>query len=170
MRTATLLRATAVLAFVQFCAHAARFVSYVPQHGPDESGVVEAMKSHSFIFSGATRSYWDFYFGYGLMAAFNCLIEFVLFWQLASIAKSSAAVIKPVAGLFLVANVGYAILVLIYFFPLPAYFDIAIAILLGGVLFSASRGTEKNGGQAPAGGEPRMQTVKRLSKSDRSPE
>jgi hypothetical protein len=68
----------------------------------------------------------------------------VLFWQLASIAKSSPAVIKPVAGLFLVANVGYAILVLTYFFPLPAYFDIAIAILLGGVLFTASRGTEKN--------------------------
>jgi hypothetical protein len=144
MRTATLLRATAVLAFVQFCAHMARFLSYVPKHGPDEFGVVEAMQSHSFIFAGATRSYWDFYFGYGLMAACNCLVEFVLFWQLASIAKSSPAVIKPVAGLFLVANVGYAILVLIYFFPLPAYFDIAIAILLGGVLFTASRGGGKN--------------------------
>jgi hypothetical protein len=78
------------------------------------------------------------------MAAFNCLIEAVLFWQLAGIAKPSPALIRPVAGLFLLANVGYAVLVLTYFFPLPAYFDIAIAALLGWVLLTASRGTEQN--------------------------
>jgi hypothetical protein len=144
MRTAPLLRATAIVAFVQFCAHTARFVSYVPKHGPDEVGVVAVMKSHYFSFSGAARSYWDFYFGYGLMAAFNCLIEAVLLWQLAGIAKSSPARVRPVAGLFLLANVGYAILVLTYFFPLPAYFDMAIATLLGWVLFTASRGNEQN--------------------------
>lgn len=150
MRTAPLLRTTAIVAFVQFCAHTARFVSYTPKHGADEVAVVGAMKSNLFTFSGAARSYWDFYYGYGLMAAFTCLIEAVLFWQLASIAKSSAPLVRPVVGLFLLANAGYAILVLTYFFPLPAYFDIAIAALLGWVLFTASGGTEKNGAVAPA--------------------
>ena len=42
------------------------------------------MKSQRFHFAPATapRSYWDSYFGYGLFASFNCLVEAVLFWQL----------------------------------------------------------------------------------------
>ena len=142
MKTATLLRITAILTLAQFCAHATLFLTYVPSHGPDEVSVIQTMQSHYFSFSGSPRSYWDFYFGYGLLSAFNCLLEAVLFWQLAGIAQATPTFIRPVAALFLLANIGYAILVRTYFFPLPSYFDIAIAILLGLVLVTASRGAD----------------------------
>jgi len=45
--------------------------------------VIEAMPSNRFDFASATRSYWDFYFGYGIQAAARCLVEAALFWQLA---------------------------------------------------------------------------------------
>jgi hypothetical protein len=142
MKTAALLKMASILACVQFCAHTAMFLTYVPRHGPDEVRVVEAMRSHHFLFSGSPRSYWDFYLGYGLLAAFTCLVEAVLFWQLGGVAKTHAVLTRPIIGLFLVANLGYAIWVRLYFFPLPACFDVAIAGVLGWALFITSRTSE----------------------------
>ena len=139
MKAAVWLRVVSALAFVQFCAHTVRFITYAPAHGPDEVAVVQAMKSHYFLFAGAPRSYWDFYFGYGLLAAFSCLVEAVLFWLLAGIARSSVALARPIVVLFLLANIAHATLTWTYFFPLPMYFDLAIAILLGVALITAFR-------------------------------
>jgi len=139
MKPVMLLRVAALLALVQCLGHASLFLSYVPKHGADEVAVVEAMRSHFFSFSGHLHSYWDMYYGYGLMAVLNCLIEAVLFWQLAGIAKTAPRSVVPVAALFLLANLAYAGLVWTYFFPLPLYFDLAIAICLGLVLITARR-------------------------------
>ena len=131
MKPVTILRVAAVIALLQFIGHATLLLTYVPKHGAEEIAVVEAMRAHYFSFSGHLHSYWDMYFGYGLMAAINCLFEAVLFWQLAAIAKTSARLVQPAVALFLVANLVYAALVWTYFFPLPGYFDIAIALCLG---------------------------------------
>ena len=77
------------------------------------------------------RSYWDLYFGYGVEAAFICLVEAILFWQLAGIAGATPAIVRPIVALFLVTNVGHAILVTRYFFLVPLVPDILIALLLG---------------------------------------
>lgn len=136
MKPVTILRVAAAIALLQFIGHATLFLTYVPKHGAEEIAVVQAMRDHIFNFSGMQRSYWDMYFGYGLMAAINCLFEAVLFWQLAAIAKTSARLVQPVVALFLVANLVYAALVWIYFFPLPGYFDLAIGFCLGMALFA----------------------------------
>ncbi len=136
MKPVTILRVAAAIALLQFIGHATLFLTYVPKHGAEEIAVVQAMRDHIFNFSGMQRSYWDMYFGYGLMAAINCLFEAVLFWQLAAIAKTSARLVQPVVALFLVANLVYAALVWIYFFPLPGYFDLAIGLCLGLALFA----------------------------------
>src|SRR6266542_1680001 len=98
--------------------------------GPEESAVIEAMKAHRFDFMGSLRSYWDFYFGYGLEAAFVCLIEAVLFWQLATIAKTGPLLVRPIVALFFLANVGHAILAWKYFFITPIVPDVVIAVCL----------------------------------------
>jgi len=131
----TLLRTAAVIALLQFLAHTSIFVFSTPKHGPVEAAVIEAMQSHSFNFSGSVRSYWDLYFGYGLLAAFNCLIEAVLFWQLATLAARSLRDIRPIIALFTAANLAYAAMVLKFFFIVPLVPDLVIAACLGGALF-----------------------------------
>jgi hypothetical protein len=42
------------------------------------------MKGHRWNFSGFTRSYWDFYFGYGLLAIIWGIVEVIILWQLAT--------------------------------------------------------------------------------------
>ena len=134
-----LLRTAAVIALLQFVAHTSIFVFSTPRHGPAEAVVIEAMKSHSFDFSGSVRSYWDLYFGYGLLAALNCLIEAVLFWQLATLAARSLRDIRPIIALFAAANLAYAAMVLKFFFFVPLVPDLAIAACLGGALLSSRR-------------------------------
>jgi len=123
-----LLRAAAVLAFVQFLGHGALFVRAAPRHGAAEVAVVEAMRTNEFDFGGRMRSYWDMYFGYGLQAAFACLVEAVLLWQLAVIATPDPASIRPIAMLVAAANIAHIALIARYFgFLLPIAFDGLIA-------------------------------------------
>ena len=126
----SLLRIAAILAAVQGLAHAALFVSAKPRYGAAEIAVIEAMKTNRF-FAGGTRSYWDMYFGYGLIAAGVCLVEAVLLWQLGRIAAMSPALLRPFIILLIAANIVHVLLVARYFmFVVPIVFDVLIVALL----------------------------------------
>jgi hypothetical protein len=130
MKLATVFRIAALVDLMQFIGHTTLFLTYQPQHGPEELAVIQAMRSHYFSFSGHVHSYWDMYFGYGLFSAFNCLIEALLFWFIAPLADGVGPRIVPLGGTFLFANIGYTALISRYFFPLPGYFDVALSALM----------------------------------------
>ena len=134
MTTSTVLRVAALVAALQFFGHAALFLRSRPTHGDAEVAVVETMKAHRFDFGGSMRSYWDMYFGYGIEAAFVCLVEAILFWLLATAGGSASAIVRPIIVLFLVANVAHALLVTRYFFFVPLVPDVLIALLLAWAL------------------------------------
>ena len=128
MTLRVLLRIVSVVALLQFAGHFAMFVRARPRHGRGEEAVVAAMRSHAFRFSLAPRTYWDMYFGYGLEAAFVCLVEAVLFWMLAGAPSGSEPLVRSVAVLFAAANVAHFVMLLRYFaFPVPMVFDALIA-------------------------------------------
>ncbi len=132
MNTVTILRIAGVLAAVQGTAHSVLFLTAKPRHGAAEVGVIEAMKSNRF-FAGGTRSYWDFYFGYGLLAAAACFVQAILFWQLGTIATSHPELVRPMVGLFFLANLGHALLIARYFsLYVTIAFDLLIAACLAG--------------------------------------
>jgi hypothetical protein len=143
MKPTSLLRLASVLALLQFTAHTGLFTSYAPVHGAAEVAVVEAMKSHHFAFQGFSRSYWDFYFGYGLLSAFTCLIEAVLFWKLAMLARKNGSVIRSVIALFCLANIGFAAFCWKFFIVTPIVLDVLIAACLG-LAFVGLRRSEPN--------------------------
>ena len=131
MTASLTLRLASAIALLQWVAHTALFLRSTPRHGAEEVAVIDAMRSHRFAFAGASRSYWDFYFGYGLMAAFVVLVEAVLFWQLAGGVAASRSLVRAVATLFLLYNVGHALLAARYFFITPIIPDVLLAALLG---------------------------------------
>jgi hypothetical protein len=138
MSAALLLRILAVIALVQFVGHGTLFVGARPTHGPEEVAIVDAMRSHTFTFAAAPRSYWDMYFGYGLEAAFVCLVEAVLFWLLAGGLPAGAPLVRSIAALFAMANVAHFVMLARYFaFPLPMAFDALIAAGLTAVALVA---------------------------------
>ena len=135
MTSGAFLRIIAVVAFVQFLGHGTMFVRARPTHGPDEVKVVDAMRSQAFTFALAPRTYWDMYYGYGLEAAFVCLVEAALFWLLSGAASGNAMLIRSVAGLFAAANVAHIGMLVRYFaFPVPMIFD---ALITTGLIAAA---------------------------------
>lgn len=137
MTSAWLLRVAAAAAAVQGLAHGAFFITAKPRSGAAEVAVVEAMKTNRF-FAGHL-GYWDYYFGYGLIAASICIVETVLFWQLSRLVKVQHSGVRPIIALFFVATLGHAWLVFRYFrFPIPLAFDAIIAALLLAAWLSAA--------------------------------
>jgi hypothetical protein len=140
------LRLASLLALLQYCAHALLFLSARPTHGAAEAAVIDAMKAHRFEFSGLTRSYWDFYFGYGLLAILWGLVEVVLLWQLPTLAANDLSRVRPTVALLILANVAHAALAWTYFFPAPVIGDVVVAACLAWTFF-ASRHRERAGGE-----------------------
>src|SRR5581483_5785375 len=54
-----LLRIAAVLASIQYLAHAVLLLRAKPQHGKDEADLLEQMQRQRWKFNGFERSYWD---------------------------------------------------------------------------------------------------------------
>ena len=139
MTASLLLRILAVVALLQFIGHGAMFARARPAHGPEEVAIVAAMRSRAFKFAAAPRSYWDMYFGYGLEAAFICLVEALLFWLLAAAPPADIALVRSIAALFAVANVAHCVMLVRYFaFPVPMLFDTLIALGLIAVAIVAT--------------------------------
>jgi len=137
MKTVMFVRGAAILAAVQGVAHAALFISAKPRHGDAEVALVAAMKANRF-FSGGL-GYWDYYFGYGLVAASACIVEAALLWQIAAIAETQPVLVRPMVGVFVLANLAHALLLARYFkLRLPIAFDLIIATLLVVALVAAA--------------------------------
>ena len=118
-----------MLALLEAVGHTFLFVSYAPKHG-EEIAVVDAMKRHYFDVGGFSHSYWELYFGYGLFAAVSCLIEAGVLWQIAAFARRGVSGIRPLVAVFFLGEVGYAVLVLKYFFLVPIISHFTMAALL----------------------------------------
>jgi len=119
-----------IVAFLQFAAHSFLFVFAKPANGPEEIAVIEQMKAHRFKFVNSMRSYWEMYFGYGLQAAFFCLLEAILFFIFVTVPSSEFHIIQPIIIVFFIANLGHIFLARKYFFITPIIPDVIIAICL----------------------------------------
>jgi hypothetical protein len=98
---------------------------------PEETAVLQAMKSHRFEMMGSLRSFWDFFLGYGLFISIAFLTQAILFWWLASLARKAVREIRPITACFSVAYLGFAILAWNYFFLSAVILEGSIAICLG---------------------------------------
>ena len=140
MKTSTLLRIAAVLMFLYFAGHTAG-APWTPGEAPADIVVVNAMKSDHFPVIGATRSYWDFYLGFGLIISVMQLSQAVVLWQLGTLAKTEAARLRPIIAVFCLSLVINAILGWMYFFAIPIVMALLIAICLLLAFVSAKRTT-----------------------------
>ena len=103
-----------------------------------ETEVLKAMRTFHFDTAGVSRSYLDFFLGFGFMLSVYILLQAVLLWQLATLAKTEAVRIRPLLISFLLASVVSAGISWKYIFAVPAVSFAVIAAGLGLALFAAS--------------------------------
>lgn len=130
------LRAASVVTLIHAILHTIGGVFGKPEPGPASVAVL-AMKANQFQWMGNTRSYWDFYFGFGLGITIFLTLDAIVLWLLASLAKSEAARLRPVILVYAFGYLVFAVNSYAYFFLGAVVTEIVIVLLLAGALIAA---------------------------------
>jgi hypothetical protein len=134
MTTAILLRITSVISFLLAAGHTLGGWSSWSPVGDTE--VLTSMRTFQFQTVGVTRSYLDFYRGFGFDLSVFFVLQAVVLWQLAIMAKTNPRPLKPIIASFTVASIALGILAWEYLFPVPVAFCLAISAGLGLALYA----------------------------------
>jgi hypothetical protein len=140
MKSSTFLRIASVITLL-YCAGHTAGMPWTPADGPAEKPLLDAMKAHSFDALGSERTYWDFYFGFGVIISVYLLVQAVVLWQLGSLATSQPSRVRPITASFFVAFIVNAFLAWKYFFAIPVIMTVAISACLALAFVLAGRAT-----------------------------
>ncbi|HEY2864582.1 MAG TPA: hypothetical protein VGK37_13265 [Casimicrobiaceae bacterium] len=136
MSVSTRLRIASIIAFVYWIGHTAG-APWTPARGAAETAAIDALRSVHFSFQGFSRSYWDFYFGFGVAISVFLLVQAVLLWQLATLAKIGFDRLRPMIALLFAGFAANAIVAWMYFFVVPGVLALAIAAFLAAAWIAA---------------------------------
>ena len=126
MKASMFYRISAVLLLLLDAGHTSGFPWSDPQWGVD----LGAMRSTHFYIMGFSRTYWDFYVGFGLFVSVFLLLAVVLAWQLGGLPSESLALMRGTAWAFALCFAAITVLNWKYFFIIPIAFSIAITLCL----------------------------------------
>lgn len=102
-----------------------------------ETDVLASMRTFRFDVAGANRSYLEFYRGFGLLLSVSLVMQAVLLWQLASVAKANRGLAQPLIWTFFVASIASGVLTWRFLFPVPVYFGAVVTVVLGLALIAS---------------------------------
>ena len=128
MTTTLLLRIASVISLVLTAGHTLGGLRKWSPMGENE--VLKAMTDVRFDTMGANRSYLDFFMGFGWSISVLMLLQTVLLWQLASLARADPTRVRPMIAVFSLATLATGVIAWRFIFPIPALFSSAILIVL----------------------------------------
>src|SRR5262252_3390187 len=100
--TTRLLRIAAVISVLFTAGHTMGGLNKWSPMG--DNAVLNAMTDVRFDTMGANRSYLDFFMGFGWSISVFMLMQSILLWQLASLAKTDAARLRPMIAVIALAT------------------------------------------------------------------
>ena len=128
MNARLLYRTSSILILLFALGHTFGFRQINPAWGIDS--LIAAMRSTRFDAQGFSRTYFDFYSGFGLFVTAFLLLAAVLAWQLGDAPPDSRRFLRPTAWTLVLAFAASAVLGFVYFFWIPIIFSSVIALLL----------------------------------------
>ena len=128
MTTTLFLRIASVISLIFTLGHAAGGLKKWSPMGNNE--VLRAMTAVRFDTMGANRSYLDFYMGFGWSIAVTMVMQTVLLWLMASVARTDPASVRPMIVVIALATVASGMIAWRFIFPIPALFSSALVIAL----------------------------------------
>ena len=121
-------RIAAVLILLFAVGHTVGFLQADPSWGVDS--LLSSMKSIHFNLQGFSRSYWDFFVGFGFFVTVFLLFAAVLAWQLGGVATETLARMRVIAWGFALCFAAITVLSWKYFFAIPLAFSFVITVCL----------------------------------------
>ena len=108
--------------------HTVGFLQHDPEWKVDS--LIGSMKSIHFDIQGFSRSYWDFFVGFGLFVTVFLLLAAVVAWQLGRLDAETLTRVRGIGWSLALCFVVLTFLSFRYFFILPLIFSIVIAVCL----------------------------------------
>jgi len=137
MSPSVLYRIASVLLVLFGLGHQLGFRSVDPGWGVDSA--IGALKAAQFRVQGMTRTYWDFFSGFGFFVTVFLFFAAVLAFQLGGLSKETLRSLGLVTWAFALSFVVITVLSWRYFFIVPLVFSGLVAICLLAAAWSAAR-------------------------------
>jgi len=102
-----------------------------------EKEVLEPMRTFKVEAFGVSRSYMDFYRGFGFTLSVYLLLQAVVLWQMAPLTQIDPAHVRPIIVSFLIASIASGALTWKFIFPVPVYFGAVVTVCLIAALIVA---------------------------------
>ncbi len=96
-----------------------------------ETDVLRAMRAYHFDVQGVTRTYMDFYRGFGWQLSVWLVLQAIVLWQLSRLASDHPHLVRPLVVTLAVASFANTLIALAYIFPVPSAFSVVLTICLG---------------------------------------
>jgi hypothetical protein len=107
--------------------HSLGFRKVDPQWNADAT--VAAMKT-TFVVQGQTRSYWDFFTGFGFFSAGLVLFAAILAWQLSTLPGEMLNRLTLLRWAFAGCFAALTAITWVYIFPVPTVFSAVVTVVL----------------------------------------
>jgi hypothetical protein len=137
MKTRLILRIASIVMFLFAVGHSLGGLQSWSPAG--ETDVLRAMRTVHFDAGGASRTYLDFYMGFGWTLSLFLLLQAVLLWQIAAIAYADAPRVRPMIASFFIVTVASAWVSWKLILAVPVIFSAVLAACLAGAFFMAGR-------------------------------
>ena len=102
-----------------------------------ETPVLAVMRATHYDVQGASRTYLDFYRGFGYSLSVSMFVQALVLWQLCAIARTNPALVRPIVGSFAAASLAGLAVSGMFLFPVPTMFSAALSGCLIVTFFSA---------------------------------
>lgn len=134
MKAAIMFRIASVLIALFALGHTLGFRQVDPQW--KINSILESLQKTSFVTQGFTRTYWDFYVGFGLFCSVFLLFTAIVAWSLGGMSPAAIEEARLLAWSLTLAFGLVFVLSWRYFFPVPMIFSAVIfmSLLAGSVL------------------------------------
>jgi hypothetical protein len=135
MTTTFMLRVASAISFLFTLAHS---LGGLRQWSPTaDNDVLRTMTGTRFPMMGVNRSYLDLYLGLGWSISVFMLLQTVLLWQLATLARTNVAQVRPMIAAFALATLATCLIAWRLIFTVPAVFSAALLLTLTAASWTA---------------------------------
>jgi hypothetical protein len=118
MKPSTLLRVVSGLLAFGVVGHTMGMLTVQPRDA-EEAALLQTMHSYHFDAMGSIRTYWDFFFAFGLLFSLLLLLLAALCWLLADLAETDPARARPFVLLVTLTQITALAMSVTWFFAAP---------------------------------------------------
>jgi hypothetical protein len=124
-----LIRASSILVVLLMAGHLSAY-PWAANHGLRETQLIDSMKSVDFDFLGARSTYWNLYFGWGIVIGILLLTLSITLWLISDLVRLAPRRLGVITGIISASCLVGAYLSYRYFYVPPFLFYLAIWIML----------------------------------------